>query len=112
MRIAMMGSGGIGGYFGGRMAVAGADVTFIARGRHLGKAGRAQAGGRPPGPRFRHRPEGNGHAPARPFGIAGHGGVTTVAAGFHDASISQRMASGQPLHARDGTLTSSRRRLI
>ena len=35
MRIAMMGSGGIGGYFGGRMADAGADVTFIARGRHL-----------------------------------------------------------------------------
>ena len=35
MRIAMMGSGGIGGYFGGRMATAGADVTFIARGRHL-----------------------------------------------------------------------------
>ena len=36
MRIAMMGSGGIGGYFGGRIAAAGgADVTFIARGRHL-----------------------------------------------------------------------------
>ena len=35
MRIAMMGSGGIGGYFGGRMAAAGADITFIARGRHL-----------------------------------------------------------------------------
>lgn len=35
MRIAMMGSGGIGGYFGGRMAATGADVSFIARGRHL-----------------------------------------------------------------------------
>ena len=35
MRIAMMGSGGVGGYFGGRMAAAGVDVTFIARGRHL-----------------------------------------------------------------------------
>ena len=35
MRIAMMGSGGIGGYFGGRMAAHGCDVTFIARGRHL-----------------------------------------------------------------------------
>ena len=35
MRIAMMGSGGIGGYFGARLADAGADVTFIARGRHL-----------------------------------------------------------------------------
>ena len=35
MRIAMMGSGGVGGYFGGRMAAAGADVSFIARGQHL-----------------------------------------------------------------------------
>ena len=34
-RIAMMGSGGVGGYFGGRMAAAGCDVTFIARGHHL-----------------------------------------------------------------------------
>jgi len=35
MRLAMMGSGGLGGYFGGRMAAAGHDVTFIARGDHL-----------------------------------------------------------------------------
>ena len=35
MRIAMMGSGGVGGYFGGRLAAQGCDVTFIARGRHL-----------------------------------------------------------------------------
>lgn len=35
MRIAMMGAGGVGGYFGGRMAASGCDVTFIARGRHL-----------------------------------------------------------------------------
>lgn len=34
-RIAMMGSGAVGGYFGGRMAAAGRDVTFIARGAHL-----------------------------------------------------------------------------
>ena len=34
-RIAMMGSGAVGGYFGGRMAAAGCDVTFIARGVHL-----------------------------------------------------------------------------
>ncbi len=34
-RIAMMGSGAVGGYFGGRMAAAGCDVAFIARGRHL-----------------------------------------------------------------------------
>ena len=30
-----MGSGAVGGYFGGRLAEAGADVTFIARGPHL-----------------------------------------------------------------------------
>jgi 2-dehydropantoate 2-reductase len=35
MRIAIVGSGGVGGYFGGRLAAAGADVSFIARGAHL-----------------------------------------------------------------------------
>src|SRR3954464_5943176 len=35
MRIAMMGSGGVGGFFGGRLAHGGCDVTFIARGAHL-----------------------------------------------------------------------------
>lgn len=35
MKIAVMGSGGVGGYFGGRLAAAGQDVTFIARGAHL-----------------------------------------------------------------------------
>ena len=35
MRIAVVGAGGVGGYFGGRLAQAGHDVTFIARGRHL-----------------------------------------------------------------------------
>jgi len=35
MRIAIVGSGGVGGYFGGRLAEAGADVTFLARGAHL-----------------------------------------------------------------------------
>jgi len=35
MRIAVMGAGGVGGYFGGRLAQAGNDVVFIARGRHL-----------------------------------------------------------------------------
>jgi ketopantoate reductase len=32
MRIAVMGSGGLGGYFGALLARGGADVTFIARG--------------------------------------------------------------------------------
>ena len=35
MRIGIMGSGGVGGYFGGLLARAGLDVTFIARGPHL-----------------------------------------------------------------------------
>lgn len=35
MRIAIMGAGGVGGYYGGRLAQAGHDVTFIARGEHL-----------------------------------------------------------------------------
>ncbi len=35
MRILVMGTGGLGGYFGGLLARAGADVTFVARGKHL-----------------------------------------------------------------------------
>ena len=35
MRIVIFGTGGVGGYFGGRLARAGEDVTFIARGEHL-----------------------------------------------------------------------------
>ena len=35
MRIAIIGSGSVGGYFGGRLAQAGEDVVFIARGAHL-----------------------------------------------------------------------------
>jgi 2-dehydropantoate 2-reductase len=35
VRIAIFGSGGVGGYFGGRLAAAGEDVTFLARGAHL-----------------------------------------------------------------------------
>lgn len=35
MRIAIFGTGGVGGYFGGRLARSGEDVTFIARGQHL-----------------------------------------------------------------------------
>jgi 2-dehydropantoate 2-reductase len=35
MRITIFGTGGVGGYFGGRLARAGEDVTFIARGEHL-----------------------------------------------------------------------------
>ncbi|MEO8504284.1 MAG: 2-dehydropantoate 2-reductase [Acidobacteriota bacterium] len=34
MKIVMMGSGGVGGYFGARMALAGHAVSFVARGAH------------------------------------------------------------------------------
>ncbi len=35
MKIAIIGSGGVGGYFGARLAASGQDVTFVARGAHL-----------------------------------------------------------------------------
>jgi 2-dehydropantoate 2-reductase len=35
MRIAILGSGGVGGYYGALLAASGNDVTFIARGDHL-----------------------------------------------------------------------------
>lgn len=41
MKIAVVGAGGVGGYFGARLAAAGEDVTFIARGPHLEAMGKA-----------------------------------------------------------------------
>ena len=35
MRIVVLGAGGVGGYFGAKLARAGVDVTFVARGAHL-----------------------------------------------------------------------------
>jgi 2-dehydropantoate 2-reductase len=35
MKIAIIGTGGVGGYFGGKLANAGYDVGFLARGQHL-----------------------------------------------------------------------------
>lgn len=35
MRFAIIGAGGVGGYFGGKLAKAGEDVWFVARGAHL-----------------------------------------------------------------------------
>jgi 2-dehydropantoate 2-reductase len=35
MKILVMGSGGVGGYFGARLAAAGNEMTFVARGAHL-----------------------------------------------------------------------------
>ena len=35
MEIAIIGTGGVGGYFGAKLARAGNRVTFLARGKHL-----------------------------------------------------------------------------
>lgn len=35
MRVVIFGTGGVGGYFGGLLANAGHDLTFVARGKHL-----------------------------------------------------------------------------
>lgn len=35
MRIAIIGAGGVGGYFGARLQASGADIAFVARGAHL-----------------------------------------------------------------------------
>src|SRR4051794_20045395 len=37
MKFVMMGSGGVGGYYGARLAQAGHEVTFVARGAHAQK---------------------------------------------------------------------------
>ncbi|MCW5632960.1 MAG: 2-dehydropantoate 2-reductase [Rubrivivax sp.] len=54
MRIAMMGSGGLGGYFGARLAHGGAEVHFVARGGHL--AAMREHGLRIEGPAALHLP--------------------------------------------------------
>jgi len=56
MKIVMMGSGGVGGFFGGRLAKAGYDVRFVARGRHLEALRRD-------GLTIENEPQGNIHVP-------------------------------------------------
>jgi hypothetical protein len=52
MKLAVMGSGAIGGYIGPRLAAAGAEVIFMVRGAHLGGDARPRAlGPDPPGGR-------------------------------------------------------------
>jgi 2-dehydropantoate 2-reductase len=58
MRVTVMGSGGTGGYFGGLLARAGEEVTFVARGAHL-------AAIRAKGLRVRSRLVGDFTVPAR-----------------------------------------------
>lgn len=68
MRIAIMGSGGLGGYFGARLAQGGADVHFIARGRHL-QAMRTE-GLRIEGPEPMHLPKVNATDTPADVGVA------------------------------------------
>ncbi|MBI2189653.1 MAG: 2-dehydropantoate 2-reductase, partial [Acidobacteria bacterium] len=56
MKIAVMGSGGLGGLYGGRLAHAAYDVSFIARGAHL-------AAMRDHGLRIDNEPHGSIHVP-------------------------------------------------
>jgi 2-dehydropantoate 2-reductase len=56
MKIVMMGSGGVGGFFGGRLLQAGCDVSFVARGKHL-------AAMREHGLTIENEPQGDIHLP-------------------------------------------------
>lgn len=56
MRIALMGSGGVGGFYGGRLANVGYDVSFVARGAHL-------AAMRERGLTIENEPQGDIHLP-------------------------------------------------
>lgn len=66
MRIAVVGAGGLGGYFGARLALGGAEVHFIARGQHL-QALRDE-GLRVVGPEPMHLPRVNASDDARSVG--------------------------------------------
>ena len=56
MKIAVMGSGGVGGFYGGRLAHAGYDISFVARGAHL-------AAMREHGLTIENEPQGDIHVP-------------------------------------------------
>ena len=71
MRAAVVGAGGVGGYFGGLLARAGHDVTFVARGAHL------EAIQRNGGLRVESQNDGDFYAP-------GHGVGDTSDAGAQD----------------------------
>jgi ketopantoate reductase len=56
MKMLVMGTGGIGGYFGGRLAAARNDLTFVARGDHLQAILRDGLQVLSPNPNFSHKP--------------------------------------------------------
>lgn len=69
MKVAIVGSGGVGGYFGGLLARAGHDVTFVARGAHL------EAIQRNGGLRVESQNDGEFHAPGRGLEDTSEAGV-------------------------------------
>ncbi len=69
MKAAIVGAGGVGGYFGGLLARAGHDVTFVARGAHL------DAIGRNGGLRVESRNDGDFLAPGRGVADTADAGV-------------------------------------
>ena len=69
MKAAIVGAGGVGGYFGGLLARAGHDVTFVARGPHL------DAIGRNGGLRVESRNDGDFLAPGRGVADTADAGV-------------------------------------
>ena len=56
MKIAVMGAGGVGGFYGGRLAHAGYDISFVARGSHM-------AAMREAGLTIENEPQGDIHVP-------------------------------------------------
>ena len=69
MKVAIVGAGGVGGYFGGLLARAGHDVTYIARGAHL------DAIARNGGLRVVSQNDGDFFAPGRGVGDTADAGV-------------------------------------
>jgi 2-dehydropantoate 2-reductase len=72
MRVLVMGAGGVGGYYGGMLADAGHEVTFVARGAHLEAIHERGLEVRTQGRTVRIRPA---SAVARPADAAGSGQV-------------------------------------
>jgi 2-dehydropantoate 2-reductase len=71
MRVLVMGAGGVGGYYGGLLARAGHEVTFVARGAHLAALQERGLEVRTQGQTIRIQPV---TAVAQPAGAAGPGG--------------------------------------
>ena len=69
MKAAVMGAGGVGGYFGGLLARAGHEVTFVARGEHV------EAIRRNGGLRVESQNDGNFHASGLGVSDTGEAGV-------------------------------------